>query len=653
MKQKVNGRYICVVLGILALLAGLEYVCSYFVINHFYHGTQHCTAMDIERSVDYDIEGNRFVPTGEDPQFWIVSDLEIIEQVVFDFAEPLEADTKLQVYYFDDGYSEKRSDACMVNAGAESVSLKVDGRTKTYLRFDVNGAFTLSGVTVSGVDVSRGPNREKAYWAGCILLDLFVLLLLIKCSHKVYAFACALGRFVDHRSGILEQKLKNLGRRLHLSIPCFFVIAALVGGVGYAFLLPVGQIPDEPAHVRMMEASYGFEGMYLQYYMVLNKAKAYENVRDEHLPQSIEDYRESAGLHFDKSQVTWHFVPNTGLLKYLPMAIGFFGGYLLDLPILWCAQLSELTALLCLVIIGYFALKIMPVKKELLCAVMLLPMNLQQCASINYDAVLLPLCYLLVAYALRLAYQKRRVGWGQTAIFLVLVGLIAMIKIPYALFVFLWLMIPMEQWPIRIGKKGMLGLGLLLLPVLATGVYLVRNISYVLLIRACILEPVQTLRLLGATIWEYSPFYIKSMIGYFGWFDVGVPVGFLVFTLAFLLLFAQFGNEENGALTARARIVMGAVAAVLSFLVLISMLSWYIAENGYPITTVSDIRYGMYRIDVIEGIQGRYLLPFAFCIFAFWSDIRTLKDCRPVLMQVIYYAVCFTVPACILLNRYW
>ncbi len=62
-------------------------------------------------------------------------------------------------------------------------------------------------------------------------------------------------------------------------------------------------------------------------------------------------------------------------IKHFPMAVGLYMGIVLNLPIYFCLQMSELGAVLFFVIIGRIALKNMSVKKELLCAIMLLPMS--------------------------------------------------------------------------------------------------------------------------------------------------------------------------------------------------------------------------------------------------------------------------------------
>ena len=146
----------------------------------------------------------------------------------------------------------------------------------------------------------------------------------------------------------------------------------------------------------------------------------------------------------------FHF--NFQFLSYIPAFIGFIFGYIFNLPIAQSVWLAEFFNLIFAVIIGAIALYIMPIKKEMLLAVMTLPMCLHQYGSINYDAELLPLCFLLIALSLYLIYDAEKIKIVHLLEVLILMFVIATIKIPYALIGLIILTAPSEKIDIKIGK---------------------------------------------------------------------------------------------------------------------------------------------------------------------------------------------------------
>lgn len=96
-------------------------------------------------------------------------------------------------------------------------------------------------------------------------------------------------------------------------------------------------------------------------------------------------------------------------VKHLPATIGIMLGIILRLPTYWVMQLGEIFALIFYIGVCSKALLLMPVKKEIFEIIMLFPMSIQQAASINYDAVLLPLCFLLIAYILHIKFDVNAV----------------------------------------------------------------------------------------------------------------------------------------------------------------------------------------------------------------------------------------------------
>ena len=103
---------------------------------------------------------------------------------------------------------------------------------------------------------------------------------------------------------------------------------------------------------------------------------------------------------------------------YGPFVIGIWIAKAVNanpIHLLWGARIAGLLVFL---IIVFFAIRIMPVHKYVLFALALSPMTLFQAASVTYDVLSISLSFLLVALALRLAFQEEKVGKRGIALFL-------------------------------------------------------------------------------------------------------------------------------------------------------------------------------------------------------------------------------------------
>lgn len=88
-------------------------------------------------------------------------------------------------------------------------------------------------------------------------------------------------------------------------------------------------------------------------------------------------------------------------LGYIPSAVGLWLGRLLHLPYALTFVLGRLGNLIGYTIVAYYAIKKIPTKKALLCAVALLPTNIFLAANYSYDPWLTAWLFLAVALTIR------------------------------------------------------------------------------------------------------------------------------------------------------------------------------------------------------------------------------------------------------------
>lgn len=611
-------------------------------------------------------DGNIFTQSDEDPQIILPCDVNHVEELELQFAEPLEEDSTLQLYYGQKtGFSESATTILKLSQGTVTQRVDVDASCTKQIRLDIEGTHSLHSVIVTGEQYSTNTFVRSMYLFTVVLINILALFFVIRFREPLLTFLVEKGKKAPHAINMgldwLGDKLLAFGQKIHLNIYRFYLIAGIILGIAYSFLLPIDQVPDESNHMKFLFESVGAEGLLDQYYTVVDASHSIDSVKEEHAEMKWEDYVAASHIHFDKDAV--HFTGHVSLrmLSYIPCGIGFFLGYLLNLPILWSTFLGELFSVLFAVGIGYLALKLMPVKKELLCAIMLMPMNLQQCASFNYDSEMLPLCYLFVAYVFYLKYREKKVHWKDVAILAGILVVIALIKVLYVLLAFLILIIPLEHMDLRIGKfhltrwmnrhKAISTVVVVLIG--CAGAFVIRNVDYVLAIRACFLEPGQGLRIFANTFRELRVFYEASLVGNFGWLDTSVSLGFIRFVLLSLLILTMADNGKKAVLDKGTRINLAVVSVVMVLLINACMITWSFFLHDVSAVTLADFRQGLYAINHIEGVQGRYYFPILICIYMVWEGILKINRQKLALWQVIHYVVVICIPIQLLLDRFW
>ncbi len=402
------------------------------------------------------------------------------------------------------------------------------------------------------------------------------------------------------------------------------MILMLVMGIIMSIMVPPWQTPDEDTHVLVI--GYSLDNPSL--FEVLNQDMNLESGRirfqyEEKL--NIEQWKEAVTK--TPSYTRQEVLPNgmnLSVLKHLPATIGILLGTVLHLPTFWVLELGELFALLFYVAICWKAIGLMPVKKELLLMFMVFPMTMQQAASLSYDAVAIPLCFLYIAYLFWMRHTKENLGWKEVAVTLLLLLVIAYIKPPYVFLVFLVLLLPIDKIHLRIGRYEINGALIrryripavvALVLICALGIYLLRDNFWVRLEIGVIQEWKRTAYLFLATARTWWRYLIVSSVGQFGWLDSQLPFWFALLTYILVLFLAVWRREEAStySLKGKTKWYIWIVFAILSVQTVLTMVNHTVTVTLYGRETTEiayDIREALYSIPYIGGLQGRYFLPF-------------------------------------------
>jgi uncharacterized membrane protein len=299
------------------------------------------------------------------------------------------------------------------------------------------------------------------------------------------------------------------------------------------------------------------------------------------------------------------------LVVYLPAVLGMTLARLLHLGTVPMLLLARWCSLLFFALLVYWGMKKLPFGKITLFLVAILPMNLQQCTSFSYDAVISGVIILYTCWCLALAYGEEMVKPRD----MLLLGALAIVMIygksgVYLPICLLALLIPARRFR---GKRVQLFsmVGLILLPVLS---FLNRNTATVSQIVTTteatstvgssttagytigyfLQDPLAFVSMMMSTITDKLGFYLQSLVGQkMGWVEIEISEAIPILFLILLVLSVCKTREEPFYVKAWQKWWVALVCGASFGIILVGMLlTWT------PMGNVS-----------IEGVQGRYLIP--------------------------------------------
>ncbi|MCF0105843.1 MAG: DUF2142 domain-containing protein [Holdemanella sp.] len=601
-------------------------------------------------NVDYDIEG---ISKSDACYQMIQNTIPNVYQVEISLDKTVDKDIKGSVYYsLENGFSEEYKDDFIIEEGKSSVKISMPKICKESILIKTEEKVSINGVTLKGKSDDFRNKAKYIYLGGLFVFDLILCILYVLFNKQIVDFSESINR--------LDAAFKDKLAGLKLNVISFYAIALVCMGLFLSFSLPIGFVPDERTHFDWMTKSIGLENAVDAYDQASKKAVGTAEIYYWDDKLDVEEIEKADTIYFDKSAD--HFKISLGTLRYLQVIPGFLIGYLLNLPVLWCLQLAEIGALIITLILGVMTLKLLPVKRELMCMILLLPVTIQQCVSFSYDSLVISLACLLIAYILNLKYVKEEVKWKEFFIVAFLSILILYLKIPYGLVGMLFMIIPKEKLNLKIKSLDVgsllgntwirISLVLLCIIVMATG-FMVINMRPLFITRALVLHnPSMFARLIVNTLRGGMMYYFTSFIGNFGWLKTPMPAGVIYFTIVVMILLALLSSDKYKSITNKNRFWIGFALCIMIPIIFLSMIG-HTAKAGVTFTSVQQVLNVYKEIDRIEGVQGRYFTPIAFSMLLFFDGIVSIKNNRLYILQAIYYIVIFSMTIFTVLNKFW
>lgn len=442
----------------------------------------------------------------------------------------------------------------------------------------------------------------------------------------------------------------NLWADKRIAAHKLFLIAVIILGLLYSFILPPYSAPDEEKHI---DQSFNMSSYFLGATgrKGLNPSTNYRRQCDDDLiirrrVTTVFSYREIVENFFSTTDEPANSVvvrsedsaiTNGVDLGYILSALGITLARLLYLGYVPTLFLGRLFNLAFFVWLSYLAVKITPTGKSILAAVALLPTTFHVAASYSRDSMIIAVSLFYVAYCLYCAYSEKvkELKLSNIAILAVCAILLSSQKTVYFVLALLFLIIPKDKYKnikwLSLSRWGLLACIFVTLcacnwsmfsnmlnsflslftptasaAVGETAKYTVAatateyyTVSYMLT------HIPDVVYLVFQTFYDNFFFFYKSMLGgTFGFFDLNVSDLWVV-ALTVILALAAFDNKDELILKKRDKGFGILICLGVIVLVWLGAITW-------TETTAA----------VIYGIQGRYFLPILPLILLCFKNKR-------------------------------
>lgn len=332
---------------------------------------------------------------------------------------------------------------------------------------------------------------------------------------------------------------------------------------------------------------------------------------DRHLftgENTLYDIIDGWDQRLDEEQTQFYGYANASLYaptSYIAQAVGIGAASLFTDRVMVLVYAGRLCNWALIGVLLFFCIRFIPVGKNLVALISLLPMNIQQFNSMSADgfAYVMVIVFLTVVMYLRFGPQGR-LKKRQIVLLYVMTPLLCLCKIVYAPVCLLLFLIPRErfgtkrQYAVHVAALGALSVVSALGWLLAASRFLITfqpGVSSGEQVVFILTHPLTFLNVLLNTVEMKFPEYLFGMAGsYLGALDIFT--GFLLpaVSLGVVAAAALFDNDIRSVNFSPA--VRRTLAGLALMIIAVTFISLYVQWNGY-------------RRTFIDGVQGRYFLP--------------------------------------------
>lgn len=336
---------------------------------------------------------------------------------------------------------------------------------------------------------------------------------------------------------------------------------------------------------------------------------------------------------------SYQFSVRTTPLAYGPQALGFVLARLLGFGSLGLLYLGRLFNLLFFAVTGCLTIRRLPFGKTAVFAVYLLPMNLHLVSSLSYDVLITAFCGYFTAVCMDLAYKADKVKLKDVVLLAFLLAVMGPCKMVYGVIAGLCLLIPVKKfggWGRWIASAaGVLGAFAAAMAVVNLGtvsMYTQAEDSYIAWAKETgytfaelLHRPVHVLKMCYDTLaWKGTQLFEGMIGGSLGNQDpvLNTPTVIILALCAILVVLVLKKPGEEVMISTGNRLWIWFLGLLLLGALMFSMLLAWTPRSA----------------SMIEGVQGRYLLPFLPAVLLTFRGsrvVRTGSDDRGLLYAVM------------------
>ncbi len=446
-----------------------------------------------------------------------------------------------------------------------------------------------------------------------------------------------------------------------------FILTALVFGLASIIIMPIFMVPDETVH-------------FYRAYQIGEGHLVSENINDEiggrvtkiiAIPQTATEKKVvSPRDYFDKTApevfVKFPTAAQYSPVGYIPQAVGIDLGRIIHRSLGSMVLIGRLSNLAVYVALIVLAIKIARQGKWVYVVAGLLPLGIQQAASLSVDVMTIGLSFVTIAFIHSLFMQKKQLEKRQYIFIILLAILLGLTKQINLLLMLPLFFLPRHLFSSRVKKYGFVAsvfaIGLFAIAAwyfamrytyrdLSPGATIgLENVYPGEQLKYLLAEPLSFIKTLFKTfIFEgfkgapTADFYWVSMIGVFSWISYKLPLTFVL--LAYFLLVVAFLHRDKDFEEVPELRKLSAIYTMVFAIALVSVAgALYILWTPVGASQVS-------------GIQGRYFIPILPllipCFALLGRVVRVVFDKPQRMGQIVVLISCINLSAMILLTLKW
>ncbi len=416
-------------------------------------------------------------------------------------------------------------------------------------------------------------------------------------------------------------------------IPIFFAIIALLGGLFFAVMIPLGQ--EHNGEANFLTAYDVSKGNILEPFVVLGHGYGFSNRPADYYNYEVGiiDPDTAGGKEYQARMKSIKLTGATALapdarrftsFTYYPQAMGLFIGRLCNMSVYGAVILAHILNLMVYIALTFFAIRLLPLGKLALTAIALSPLCLFQAASLSPMATVYGLVFFFMAYVMYLSLDAAgSLGVQHLLIPAIILTALYMYDFPYLILGLLILHIPRTFFDSR--KNYWKSFAIAMSPLLTYMLFQAIFTGFFPMGKGVYNGPLLYIKILIPSIYHGFTLWYRTL-NYVGWQNFSLQPLVYWLPLLWLAILVMETPGEDIELENKYRIVLGGTFAGLF---LAQMLSAYFA-HGVTYIGLAQVVSNMDSRNIIMFLpmlgmalkprklryEGEYMEPVSLLILA-------------------------------------